>query len=210
MGDGPHILFASTNRGKFVEVSRVGSEFGVQFLFPDDLAAGKYSIPGLPTPVGSPPEIEESGSTYLENAKRKAEAFYAWARVASLADDAGLEVEALSGAPGLHSARYAGPDCVSSQNIEKLLTELEGVSDRAAQFRSVLFFQNDDQKVLTSEAVVEGVILTERRGEGGFGYDSVFYVPSEEKTLAEIKQEGVPFKTHRILALEKIFQAIAV
>ena len=125
----------------------------------------------------SPPEVTEDGETFRENALKKARAIAAYSGIPALADDSGLEVEALGGRPGVYSARYAGEGAVDTDNIAKLLSELQGVANRKARFVCFLALVTPDGKEITAEGACEGVILTEPRGEGGFGYDPVFFLP---------------------------------
>lgn len=152
----------------------------------------------------SPPEVTEDGETFGENALKKARAISAYSGIPALADDSGLEVEALGGRPGVYSARYAGQDATDSDNIRKLLVELHGVEDRRARFVCVLAFVTPDGQEITAEGTCEGVILTEPRGEGGFGYDPVFFLPEYNKTMAEIPAELKNKISHRARACESL------
>lgn len=186
------ILFASTNPGKCLEVKNVCATFQLEILSPDELAPS----------LGPAPEVEENGTSYFENARLKAEALYQWSRMPTLADDTGLEVSALKGRPGLYSARYAGP---TESPVEKLLKEMQSNRVRQAQFRCAVYMKLNQNEHRAAEACISGEISYESRGRGGFGYDSVFWIPSLSKTLAEIKEQKISFKTHRYLALEKLF-----
>ena len=172
------------------------ASYGVVIAAPEELR-GKF---------GTPPEINENGRDFLENARLKAQGFFNWSGMSSLADDAGLEVAALGGAPGIHTARFAGPDCSSADNRRKLLQVMRGISDRTARFVCVLYLLSSEGPPLAVRAELPGEIGLEERGAGGFGYDRVFAVGGfAGKTLAELKEEKVALKTHRILALEKLF-----
>lgn len=186
------ILFASGNSGKLSEVRATAAEHGVRVLAPSDIG-------------GAPPEVEESASDYLGNARLKAHAFFAWSGIPSLSDDTGLEVDALNGRPGVLSARYAGPSASPADNIAKLLGELHGATNRSARFYCVLYAILDERNHMTAEAVLEGEIAQAPRGGGGFGYDSVFVVRGTGRTLAELKHEGSPVETHRIKACRNLF-----
>lgn len=188
------LLFASGNEGKYKEVSSIGESFGLRILHPRDL--------GMP---GPPPEVEENAPDYLGNARLKAEAFKRWSGLPSLADDTGLEVDALEGGPGVHSARYSEPGATPARNIEKLLAALDGVSNRSARFYCLLYLALDERNHLTAEATLEGDIALERRGDGGFGYDSVFVVRGTGRTLAELKGAGGEVETHRMAACRRLF-----
>lgn len=134
----------------------------------------------------SPPEVIEDGKTFKENALKKARAIAVYSGIPALADDSGLEVEALGGRPGVYSARYAGEGATDRDNINKLLLEFRGVENSKARFVCVLALVTPEGKEIIAEGSCEGVILTEPRGKGGFGYDPVFYLPEFGKTMAEI------------------------
>ena len=152
----------------------------------------------------SPPEVTEDGETFRENALKKARAIAAYSGIPALADDSGLEVEALGGRPGVYSARYAGEGAVDTDNIAKLLSELQGVANRKARFVCFLALVTPDGKEITAEGTCEGIILTEPRGEGGFGYDPVFFLPEYNKTMAEIPAELKNKISHRARASESL------
>ena len=150
------------------------------------------------------PDVEETGTTFQENAILKARHYCQFTGEYCLADDSGLEVDALDGEPGVYSARYAGLDATDAANNEKLLTVLKEVppSGRTARFRSVLVLAGPDGSLLLVDGVCEGVILDEARGTGGFGYDPLFYMPSQGKTLAEMTIEEKNRISHRGNALK--------
>jgi XTP/dITP diphosphohydrolase len=150
-------------------------------------------------------EVEESGLTFVENAILKARNAAQQAGLPALADDSGLVVDALNGAPGIYSARYAGTQANDQQNLDKLLTELDGVVEqqRTARFVCALAlfrYPNDPFPVIT-QGVWEGIILNERRGEGGFGYDPVFYVTDMQCTSAQLTEQQKNAISHRGQAL---------
>lgn len=196
---GSRYLFASMNSGKLVEVREVAARFGLTVLSPRELKAAE-----------APPDVEESADTYRGNALLKAEAYARWSGMPAFADDAGLEVEALQGAPGVWSARYAGEAADPEKNIQKLLKNLAGVSNRTAAFRSLICLFSEAEGVKVAEGFLHGRIAEEPAGKGGFGYDSVFIVDGYTETLAELKERNVPVKTHRILALEKLFSELTL
>lgn len=202
------LLFASSNEGKLVEVREIAASFSFRVLTPLELQEEASLFSGLHSPEGTIPEVKESADSYLGNARLKAEAFYNWSGMASLADDAGLEVDALGGAPGVFSSRYAGLRASSPDNIQKLLAALAEAKDRSARFRSVLLLKLNKTQELIAEATLSGVIAEQVDGSGGFGYDSVFVVDGYAKTLARLKEERVVVKTHRILALEQLFRSL--
>jgi XTP/dITP diphosphohydrolase len=150
-------------------------------------------------------EIEESGSTLLENSFIKAKEVYQATGIPTLADDTGLEVEFLNGAPGVYSARYAGKNITYKDNVRKLLSELSGVEKelRAAQFRTVISFFSS-KKELWVDGSIEGIITEKPIGEKGFGYDSIFLVPDRGLTFAQMGKEEKNKISHRGLALKKM------
>ena len=152
----------------------------------------------------SPPEVVEDGETFRENALKKARAIASYSGIPALADDSGLEVEALGGRPGVYSARYAGEGATDRDNINKLLAELRGTGNRKARFVCFLALVTPEGKEITAEGKCEGVILTEPRGEGGFGYDPVFFLPEYNKTMAEIAPELKNKISHRARACESL------
>jgi XTP/dITP diphosphohydrolase len=145
------------------------------------------------------PEVVEDGSTYEENALKKARSAAAFTGKPSLADDTGLEVEALDGRPGIHAARFAGEQCSFQDNITKLLAALEGVprERRGARFVCVLAFVGPDGREELVRGELEGRITEEPAGIGGFGYDPVFFSPEAGKTLAELSPEEKNRISHR-------------
>lgn len=184
------LVLATNNKDKVREIKKVLEGLDIEILTADDFRDF--------------PEIEETGVTLEENAVLKAEGIFAFTGLPALADDTGLEVDALDGAPGVYSSRYAGPGCSYDDNCRKLLKEMAGVpkEKRAARFRCVIavcFGENDTPAV---EGIVEGYITEARSAaEGGFGYDPVFYFPPLEKTFAEMTLEEKNGVSHRGKAL---------
>ena len=154
-------------------------------------------------------EIEESGSTLLENSFIKAKEVYRKTGIPTLADDTGLEVEFLNGAPGVYSARYAGKNVTYEENVKKLLSELSGVEKklRLAQFRTVISFFSA-KKELWVDGRIEGIIAEKPVGKKGFGYDSVFFVPDRDLTFAQMGREEKNKISHRGLALKKMVKLL--
>jgi XTP/dITP diphosphohydrolase len=151
------------------------------------------------------PDVDETGDTLEQNADLKAIAYARLTGSFALADDTGLEVDALDGAPGVRAARYAGPDATYADNREKLLEALRGLptARRTARFRAVMSLSNPAGEVVTrAEGVLEGVILEKARGEGGFGYDPIFAVG--ERSLAELGADEKNSLSHRARALEAL------
>ncbi|MGH8980483.1 MAG: RdgB/HAM1 family non-canonical purine NTP pyrophosphatase [Acidimicrobiales bacterium] len=163
----------------------------------------------VPRP-GDVPEVEETGETLVENARLKAATLAQATGLPAIADDTGLEVDALGGAPGVYSARYAGEDATYADNVAKLLAELGALTDRGAarraRFRSIALVQRPDGRELWREGVVDGHIATEPRGTFGFGYDPVF-VPDEGdgRTFAQMRPE----EKHAISHRGRAFRALA-
>jgi XTP/dITP diphosphohydrolase len=164
------------------------------------------SVTLLPRPA-SVPDVEETGDTLLANARLKARALVAATGRAAIADDTGLEVDALAGAPGVYSARYAGEQATYADNVAKLVEALAGVEGhRRARFRTVALAAWPDGREVVAEGTVEGDIAPEPRGRGGFGYDPVF-VPSEGdgRTFAEMSAA----QKHRVSHRGRAFRALA-
>lgn len=151
----------------------------------------------VPRPAGVP-DVEETGETLEENARLKAVTLAEATGLAAVADDTGLEVVALDGAPGVRSARFAGEGATYADNVEKLLRSLDGVGDRRARFRTVALARFPDGRELIAEGVVAGTIVTAGRGDAGFGYDPLF-VPDEGdgRTFAEMTAEEKHAVSHR-------------
>lgn len=164
----------------------------------------------LPRPEGLG-EVVEDADDLVGNARLKARAVCEFAGAPALADDTGLEVDALSGAPGVHSARYAGPDAGYADNLARLLAEMRHVPapQRSARFRTVAMVCYPDGSELSAEGVVEGVITTQRRGSGGFGYDPVF-APAETggRTFAELGPAAKNAMSHRARALRALLELL--
>ena len=192
------IVFATSNRGKIADVRNFVGSIGIEILSPDQIVGR-----------GEPPAVEEGTTSYGENAGLKAAAYLRWSGVPSIGDDTGLEVEALGGAPGIISARFAGVGATSRQNTEKLLGLLHGASNRRALFRAVLVLALPEGTRYEAEGILEGSIAREPRGGGGFGYDNVFEVAGTGKTLAELKEAGGGVMTHRHRALRALLDQIA-
>lgn len=150
------------------------------------------------------PEVEETGETYLENSLKKARAISRETCLPVISDDSGLEVVALNGAPGPHSARFAGPNSSDEKNLKLLLDKLEDVRDRRARFVTVATLFISPEKRYVSRGVLEGRIIREPKGSSGFGYDPVFVPEGYDKTLAELGEEEKNKISHRKKALEKM------
>lgn len=192
------IVLASGNPGKLREFSELLKDLRYEILPQSDFGI---------------PEAEETGLTFVENAIIKARNASSHCGLPALADDSGLEVDALDGAPGIYSARYAGPGSNDRRNLEKLLAELGAVADpgRTARFQCVLVFLRHalDPTPLICHGTWEGRILHEARGSNGFGYDPVFYVPTHGCSAAEIRPEIKNTLSHRGQALRQLLAALA-
>lgn len=185
------LLLATRNKDKIKEISLALA--GLPFELKSFL-----DFPDLP-------EVEETGSTLKENAFLKARAFFLVTGLPTLADDTGLEIDALAGAPGVFSSRFSGPNATYAENVAKVLAEMKGIraKERKARFRCVVatvFSPTEEHRV---EGILEGSITVAPIGFGGFGYDPIFYVPELERTLAELSLEQKNRISHRGRALEK-------
>lgn len=186
------LVFATNNSHKLEEIRAA--------IDPGILVAGLKEI-------GIEEDIPETAFTLEENAIQKVQYIYGKIAVPSFADDTGLEVEALNNRPGVFSARYAGEECDPVKNVNKLLSELSGIKNRKARFRTVLAFIYKDQ-VHSFEGVVHGVITSERRGNMGFGYDPVFLPNGSKETFAEMSLKEKNKISHRSKALQKFISFI--
>ena len=157
--------------------------------------------------AGGMPAVEEDGATFTENAIKKALAVARFLRRVVLADDSGLEVMALGGRPGVHSARYAGEGGNDGRNLAKLLREMEGVDDRRARFVAVVAVAGPDGLFGTAEGEVRGTIATAARGGGGFGYDPAFVPDGFDLTFGELPAEVKNKLSHRANALQTAVRA---
>ena len=190
------LVLASGNKGKLAEFQRLLDGLDVQI----------YSMKEYPE-IG---DIVEDGSTFAENALIKARAVCKATGKPAMADDSGLSVDALNGAPGIYSARFAGEQRSDADNNEKVLKLLENVEDakRTARFYCVIAIVLPDGREYTVEGTCEGMILHALRGEGGFGYDPLFYIESLDKTFAELTMEEKNRISHRGHANRKAVEII--
>ena len=189
------IVLATHNRGKMKEMSSILAHLPVKLLTLDDFPQ-----------IG---EIPETGETLKENAFIKAETVHQKTGLPALADDTGLEVDALDGAPGVHSSRYDGETATFEDNCRKMLQEMDGIpaEERTARFHTVIAFVSDSGNEWT-EGMVEGRILEKKQGDGGFGYDPLFYYPPLKKTFAELNSEQKNNISHRGKALRNFCQIL--
>ncbi len=185
-----NLILATHNEHKANEIKAILSPLGVNVLSLNDL--NYYQ------------EIEETGSTLEENARIKALTIAKQTDSWVLADDSGLEVEALQGAPGVYSARFAGEPADSTRNIDLLLKRLDGSENRLAQFRTVLVLARNKEMMAQFEGIVKGLITKELSGSDGFGYDPVFQPLGFEQTFAEMPADMKNRVSHRAKALEQL------
>jgi XTP/dITP diphosphohydrolase len=181
------VYCGTSNRGKLREFQLAAPDFDVR-----------------PLPVSVPPP-EEHGSTFQENAREKALAYGAHVDGYLFADDSGLEVDALGGAPGVHSARYAGPNATDEENNALLLERLRGIENRGARFVCVIALVRDGARIKTFRGTVEGRIIDAPRGSGGFGYDPLFYCEPFGYTFGEAAIDQKMRVSHRAQALDAMF-----
>lgn len=182
------LVFATKNRNKFEEIEHKIGDF-IQLINLNEL--------------GFKEELPETHLTLEENAAEKAFFIYQRFQLNCFADDTGLEIKALSGKPGVLSARYAGMKSCSENNIKKVLGELKGIRNREAQFRTLIALVQDG-KLLTFEGRISGVILEEKRGTEGFGYDPIFKPNGFNKAFAEMSLEEKNKISHRTMAVNKL------
>lgn len=191
------VVLASNNTGKIHEFNELLKNFHL-----DIIPQSEFGIN----------DVEETGLTFIENALIKARHAASLTGLPAIADDSGLAVKALQGAPGIYSARYAGPKANASDNIKKLLANLRDVPDdqRQAQFHCVLVYisHDKDPTPLVCDGSWSGIILSAPQGENGFGYDPVFYVPSENKSAAELPPEIKNKISHRGIALQSLLKLL--
>lgn len=186
------IVLATRNRKKVEEISRIFSDCNIRFMSLD-------AFPGCP-------DVEEDGDTFRANAMKKAVSVARFTGCPAIADDSGLEVTALGGAPGVYSARYAGKGANDQKNVAKLLKELKKVKaeDRAARFVCCIAFALPDGQCKTFTGYVKGKIGEKPKGFNGFGYDPVFYPSGHDRTFAEMKDSEKDSMSHRGTALRKL------
>ena len=186
------LLIATRNRGKLREYEQLLAGLPVSLTYLDG--------------EGITQEVEESGETFADNATNKAKEYARVSGLLTLADDSGLEVDALGGEPGVHSARYAGPQADDEDRYKLLLERMEGVpwEERGARFRCAIAVAEPEGEVYTAEGTVEGIIALAPHGEYGFGYDPVFYLWEHGKTMAQLPPEVKNRISHRAVAAREI------
>jgi len=188
-------LIATNNKGKVKELIKLLKDYNLNL----DLISLKEA--------GIAVEYEETGNTFMENAIGKS-LFYGkfFPNMITIADDSGLSVKSLNGKPGVYSARYAGPDSNDENNIIKLLKAMETKKERDAEFVTVIALSYNGKLIKTFEGRVSGIILNEKQGLKGFGYDPIFYYPPLKKTFAELSVDIKNEISHRARAVKKLIQ----
>ena len=193
------IVLASNNPGKVREIGQLLAGLDIEVVPQSD-----FNIP----------EVEETGLTFVENAIIKARHAAQLSQLPALADDSGIEVDALNGAPGIYSARFSGVGASDTQNLEKLLGELKALDNppRSARFQClmVLMKHADDPTPLICQGTWEGEIIDTPKGDNGFGYDPIFYVPSEKCTSAQLPAEKKNTLSHRGKALSALLNQLEI
>ncbi|MFC0469461.1 XTP/dITP diphosphatase [Halalkalibacter kiskunsagensis] len=187
------LVIATQNKGKIAEFKQILEKKGL-------IVKSLLDYPDIP-------DIIEDGTTFSENATKKAETLAKYLNSSVIADDSGLVIDAIDGRPGVYSARYAGETKSDSANIEKVLRELVDVpsEDRTGRFVCVIAVARPNEQTLIFEGSCEGTIATEPRGSNGFGYDPIFYIPELEKTMAQLTSEEKNVRSHRANALKNLF-----
>lgn len=184
------LILASNNENKIIEIKDILSPLNVQVI---SLKEAGINV-----------EVEEDGNTFMENAYKKAKEIFDIVSDKDymvLADDSGLAVDALGGAPGVYSARFSGEHGNTKKNNEKLLRLMENIKDRRAKFICAMVLIVDEKNTIRVQGEVEGAILEEERGKGGFGYDPLFYVPQYNMTFGEMDSKTKNSISHRKKAL---------
>lgn len=189
------IVLATGNKGKVAELATMLAPLNI-----DVVAQSEFNVP----------EVAETGTTFVENAIIKARHAAKITGLPAIADDSGLEVDALNGAPGIYSARFAGEDASDQDNIDLLLKKLEGEATRSARFWCVLVLMRHehDPTPIICQASWEGQIVTEQDGENGFGYDPVFFVPELGMTSANLSKQEKNAISHRGKALAQLLATL--
>ena len=187
-------ILASQNQHKLVEMQNILSAHGVEVVLQSEL--------------GLHVEVEETGATFAENAMLKAKAVMAASGLPAIADDSGVCVDALNGAPGVYSARYGGPELDDVGRYRLLLENMRGARDRTAHFTSAIACAFPNGDTIEAEGICPGMIAYAPQGDGGFGYDPVFFLPQLRKTYAQLMPEEKAAVSHRGRALEVFDQKL--
>jgi XTP/dITP diphosphohydrolase len=193
------LLVATNNKGKVRELHDLLKDTGIELVTPEQ--------------IGLALDVVEDGQTYAENASKKALAFAHASGLVSLADDSGLEVDALDGAPGLYSARYGSPDGNKLSDAQRRALLVQDLQEKprpwTARFHATIAVALPEGEIHLTEGFCEGEIIPEERGTGGFGYDPIFWLPELGKTMAELTMEEKNRLSHRARAVRKIKGTLA-
>lgn len=189
------IVLASGNAGKVREINHLFTDYGIEVV-----PQSEFNVP----------EVPETGTTFVENAIIKARHAARFTGLPAISDDSGIEVDALDSRPGVYSARYAGEDCNDTDNNNKMLDELKGVAEksRSARYQCLIVFMrnHNDPVPLITQGSWEGRILEAPQGDGGFGYDPIFYVPTHNCSGGELSLEVKNTLSHRSIALKAMLE----
>lgn len=196
MSSSKKIVLATRNKGKISEFAGLFAPLGWEVV----------SVADFP----EAPEVQENGTTFEQNAIKKAATIASVLGMTALADDSGLEVDALEGRPGVYSARYAGEQATDEENWRKLLAELHDVpmAKRTARFRCVLALIEPGKEPIVASGACEGIILREPAGTNGFGYDPVFFLPQRLCTMAQLDKQEKNKLSHRAVAMNNLMEKI--
>jgi len=192
------LVLASGNAGKVIEINNLLQANGIEVI-----SQNEFNVP----------EAIEDGLSFVENAIKKARNACEHTGLPSIADDSGIEVDAINKAPGIYSARFSGEDATDAENNKKLLAELEGVasSERTARYQCVMVYMKsaDDPTPIIAQGSLEGRILTEARGDGGFGYDPLFWLEDKNCSAAELSLTEKNKISHRAIALQAMIKQLS-
>jgi len=185
------LVLATHNKDKIKEISKAVENLSIEIITNLDL-----------------PEVIEDGDTLVDNSLKKAREICAFTNMPTLADDTGLEIDALNGEPGVYSARYSGENATYESNVQKVLFEMKGKSDRKASFKTVMSIVFPNGKEIIAEGATVGLITEEIVGDGGFGYDPIFFVPDSNKTYSQMNLEEKNVCSHRGKALREAYSLL--
>jgi len=190
------VIIATKNKGKLKEFESLLAKLNINVRSLEDF--------------GTIPDVVEDGSTFQENAKKKAEEICARLNLPTIADDSGLVVDFLDGMPGIYSARFAGNDKDDDRNNARLLELMQGIEDRkrSAKFVCAIALAVPNEPTIVVQGTIEGLIAIEPKGSNGFGYDPLFYIPEYGKTMAEIPADVKNKISHRVKALDKLLEIL--
>ena len=192
------VVLASNNPGKIKEIDEI-------------LSSKRFNV--LPQSKFNVPDVEESGKTFVENAILKARAAAIVSGLPSIADDSGIEVDILNGAPGIYSARYAGANASDKENLQLLINNVvaSGINQPVARYQCIIVYLQHafDATPIIAEGIWEGYIVTEPKGKNGFGYDPIFYVPTHQCTSAELTPKVKNIISHRGQALKILSEKLS-